>query len=106
MVEKFRYYGMTWELPSFVKYQGHRFKFDGATSGPLNAKINIKMMKFSGKSGILRVFKKKNRKGKEFKLYILYFRDTGKVPKPKPFDWDDPENKYRYNMGGGVQRRP
>ena len=115
MVEKYRYYGMTWKFPTFVKYQGYRFKFGGITD-PNRAKININEMKFSGKSGIVRVFKKvkkaknpsylESRKGKEFKIYVLYWRDTGKRLKTKPFDWNDPENKYKYNMGGGVQRRP
>jgi hypothetical protein len=98
MVEKYRYYGMTWNFPTYVKSRGYRYKFGGAHDGARLARVNITEMKFSGKAGILRAFTKKNRSGREYKLYVIYYRNTGKQPKLKPFDWNDPENKRRYNL--------
>ena len=105
MTEKYRYYGMTWVFPTYVKMHGYRYKFGGITD-LVNFHVNREEAKYSGKSMVVRVFRKKNRRGKEFTIHIQYWRDTGKPKKSKPFDWNDPENKYRYNMGGGVQRRP
>jgi hypothetical protein len=97
MVEKYHYYGMVWKFPTFVKYRGHRYQF-GGTQDVGKIKENVKELKFSGKSSIIRVFTKKNRSGKKYVFHVLYWRDTGKHPKFKPFDWNDPENKRRYNL--------
>lgn len=95
---KYRYYGMTWKFPEYVTAHGHRYKFGGTTDREHYIKNKKEVYRWSGLATITRIFKKKNRSGKEYSLMIMYFRDTGKKPKPKPFDWNDPENIRRYNL--------